>query len=38
MMLIDKDLMNAINLYLQEIGKDISAKKVVKFLAQEEVK
>ena len=37
-MLIDEDLSNDINLYLQEIGKDISVKKVVNFLAQEEVK
>lgn len=37
-MLIDEDLSNDINLYLQEIGKDISVKKVVNFLAREEVK
>ncbi|EDR07751.1 uncharacterized protein LACBIDRAFT_327704 [Laccaria bicolor S238N-H82] len=37
-MLIDEDLSLDINLYLQEIRKDVSAKKVVSFLAQEEVK
>ncbi|EDR03806.1 uncharacterized protein LACBIDRAFT_306885 [Laccaria bicolor S238N-H82] len=37
-MLIDEDLSLDINLYLQEIGKDVSAKKVVSFLAREEVK
>ena len=37
-MLIDEDLSNDINVYLQEIGKDVLAKKVVNFLAQEEVK
>lgn len=37
-MLIDEDSSNDINLYLQEIGKDVSVKKVVNFLAWEEVK
>ena len=37
-MLIDEDLSNDINLYLQEIGKDVLAKKVVNFLSREEVK
>jgi len=37
-MLIDEDLSNDINLYLHEIGKDVSAKKVVQSLTREEVK
>jgi len=37
-MLVDKDLANDINLYLQEIGKDITAMKLVHFLACPEVK
>jgi hypothetical protein len=37
-MLINEDLSNDINLYLQEIGKNVSAKKVVDFLSWEEVK
>ncbi|KAF8800309.1 hypothetical protein BYT27DRAFT_7117577 [Phlegmacium glaucopus] len=35
-MLVDEDLCNDINLYLQEIGKEISAKKLVDFLARED--
>jgi hypothetical protein len=37
-MLVDQDLANDINLYLQEIGKDITAIKLVHFLARPEVK
>jgi hypothetical protein len=36
-MLADEDLCNDISLYLQEIGKEISAKKLVDFLACEDV-
>jgi hypothetical protein len=32
-MLVDEDLCNDISLYLQEIGKEISAKKLMNFLA-----
>ena len=37
-MLVDQDLTNDINLYLQEIGKDITAMKLVHFLACPKVK
>jgi len=37
-MLVDEDLCNDINLYLQEIGKEISAKKLMDFLAREDVR
>jgi len=37
-MLVDQDLANDINLYLQEIGKDITVMKLVHFLAHPEVK
>ena len=37
-MLADEDLCNDINLYLQEIGKEISAKKLVDFLARDDVR
>ena len=37
-MLVDEDLANDINLYLQEIGKEISARKLMEYLAQDEVK
>jgi len=36
-MLMDEDLCNDINLYFQEIGKEISAKKLMDFLAREDV-
>jgi hypothetical protein len=34
---VDEDLKNDINLYLQEFGKDITAEKLVQFLAREDV-
>jgi hypothetical protein len=37
-MLVDEDLCNDINLYLQEIGKEISAKKLMEFLAREDIR
>jgi hypothetical protein len=37
-MLVDEDLVSDINLYLQELGKDITAQKVVEFLAHPDVK
>ena len=37
-MLVDEDLANDINLYLQEIGKEISAQKLMEYLACNEVK
>jgi hypothetical protein len=37
-MLVDEDLANDINLYLQEIGKEISARKLMDYLARDEVK
>ena len=37
-MLVDEDLVNDINLYLQEIGNEISASKVMEYLACNEVK
>ena len=37
-MLVDEDLCNDLNLYLQELGKDIMAEKVAKYLACPEVK
>jgi hypothetical protein len=37
-MLVDEDLANDINLYLQEIGKEISARKLMEYLARDEVK
>jgi len=37
LMLMDEDLCNDINLYFQEIGKEISAKKLTDFLAREDV-
>lgn len=37
-MLVDEDLVNDINLYLQELGNTITAKKLVDFLAREDVK
>lgn len=36
-MLVDEDICNEINLYLQEIGKEISAKKLMDFLAHEDI-
>jgi len=36
-MLVDKDLCNDINLYLQEIGKQMSAKKLMDFLAHKDI-
>ncbi|KAJ7753134.1 hypothetical protein DFH07DRAFT_710355, partial [Mycena maculata] len=36
-MLVDEELQNDINLYLQELGKDITAEKVVAFLARPDV-
>jgi len=35
--LVDEDLTNDISLYLLEIGKEISAKKLMDFLAQEDI-
>jgi hypothetical protein len=37
-MLVDEDLVNDINLYLQEIGKEISVWKLMEYLACDEVK
>ena len=37
-MLVDEDLINDINLYLQELGSKITARKLVDFLAHEDVK
>ncbi|KAF9470849.1 hypothetical protein BDN70DRAFT_998814 [Pholiota conissans] len=37
-MLVDEDLVNDVNLYLQELGDGITAKKLVDFLAREDVK
>ena len=37
-MLVDEDLCNDINLYLQEIGKEISAKKLMDFLSREDIR
>ena len=37
-MLVDEDLCNDLNLYLQELGKDITAEKVVEYLARPEIK
>jgi len=37
-MLVDEDLCNDISLYLQEIGKEISAKKLMDFLAREDIR
>ena len=37
-MLVDKDLANDINIYLQEIGKEISAQKLIEFLARDEIR
>lgn len=37
-MLVDEDLVNDINLYLQEIGNEISAKKLQQYLASEDVR
>jgi hypothetical protein len=37
-MLVDEDLVNDINLYLQELGGSIMAAKLVKFLARNDVK
>ena len=37
-MLVDEDLCNELNLYLQELGKDITAEKVAEYLARPEVK
>jgi hypothetical protein len=37
-MLVDEDLTSDINLHLQELGKEISAQKLVHFLARDEVK
>lgn len=37
-MLVDEDLANDINLYLQEIGKEISARKLMEYLARDEIK
>ncbi|KJA13708.1 hypothetical protein HYPSUDRAFT_151281 [Hypholoma sublateritium FD-334 SS-4] len=36
-MLVDEDLANDINLYLQEVGREISAKKLQQYLAQDDV-
>ena len=36
-MLVDEDLTNDINLYLMEIGKDISAKKLMDFINSEAI-
>lgn len=36
-MLVDEDLRNDISLYLQEIGKEISAKKLMEYLSREDV-
>ncbi|KAJ6448581.1 hypothetical protein C8R45DRAFT_1115184 [Mycena sanguinolenta] len=36
-MLVDEDLKSDINLYLQELGKDITAEKLVLFLAREDI-
>ena len=37
-MLVDEDLCNDLNLYLQELGKDITAEKVAEYLSRPEVK
>ena len=37
-MLVDEDLTNDISLYLLEIGKEISAKKLMEFLAREDIR
>jgi len=37
-MLVDKDLVNEISLYLQEIGKEISAKKLMEFISRPDIK
>ena len=37
-MLVNKDLANDLNLYLQEIGKDVTAKKLAEYLVHPEVK
>jgi hypothetical protein len=37
-MLVDEDLANDLNLYLQEIGKEISGKKVQEFLNREDIR
>jgi hypothetical protein len=37
-MLVDEDLCNDLNLFLQELGKDITAEKVSEYLALPEVK
>ena len=37
-MLVDEDRCNDLNLYLQELGKDITAEKVVEYLACPEIK
>ncbi|RDB25331.1 hypothetical protein Hypma_007565 [Hypsizygus marmoreus] len=37
-MLVDEDLVNDINLYLQELGKEISAQKLVDYLARDDVR
>jgi hypothetical protein len=37
-MLVDEDLVSNINLYLQELGKEISAKRIVQFLACPDIK
>jgi hypothetical protein len=37
-MLVDEDLVNDLNLYLQEIGKEISGKKVQEFLNREDIR